>query len=159
MENHANIFISNIEEETLRNSYYRKVLYTSAHQQIVVQSIKPKSDIEFEIHNDNDQFIRVEKGTGLLLVGPNKESKYELKDGVATIIPAGTWHQVVNTSDTQPLNLYTIYSPPHHPKDKIDMERPDSCKNENKTKTDQFGGYKSEFENFLVEAKKYGFMY
>lgn len=124
MENHADIFILNIENDTVVNNYYRRVLYTSQHMQLVIQTIKPKSDINFEVHPDNDQFIRVEKGIGMLLVGRNKESKYMLKDGVAMIIPAGTWHQVLNTSSTENLHLYTIYTPPHHPRDTVEKDRP-----------------------------------
>ena len=127
MTEHANIFITNIETETVHNNFYRKVLYTSKNQQLVVMSIKPKSDIEYEIHPDNDQFIRVEKGKGIALIGPQKESRYELSDGVALIIPAGTWHQIINTSDEIDLKLYTLYSPPHHPHDKVDVERPKQC--------------------------------
>jgi mannose-6-phosphate isomerase-like protein (cupin superfamily) len=133
MSEHADIFITNIETETIHNDFYRKVLYTSQNQQIVVMSIKPKEDIEYEIHPDNDQFIRIEKGTGILLIGPKKESQYKLSDGVSVIIPKGTWHQVINTSDVDMLKLYTIYSPPHHPHDKVDVTRP---------KSDQCGGFK-----------------
>ncbi len=124
MSEHADIFISNIERETNNNNYYRKVVYTSQNQQVVLMSIKPGEDIEYEIHPNNDQFIRVEKGQGLLLVGPKKESKYKLSDGSAVVIPANTWHQVINTSDKIDLKLYTIYSPPHHPHDKVDVSRP-----------------------------------
>ncbi|XWV24527.1 mannose-6P isomerase [Tupanvirus deep ocean] len=127
MAEHANIFITNIEKDTIDNSFYRKVLYTAGNVQIVVMSIKPKEDIEYEIHQDNDQFIRVEKGKGMLLVGPQRESKYELFDGVAVVIPAGTWHQIINTSNTEDLKLYTIYAPPHHPRDKVEINRPKQC--------------------------------
>lgn len=119
-----NFFIIDIEKETIANKFYRKVLYTSKNQQLVVMSIAPKSDIPKEIHNENDQFIRIEKGNGSVHIGENEEHKYDLKDGSAFIVPAGTYHRVINNSNDQPLQLYTIYSPPHHPKDKIDIERP-----------------------------------
>ena len=130
MTQHADIFITNIEKDTTQNKFYRKVVYTTDRQQIVLMSIKPKEDVEFEIHPENDQFIRIEKGSGVLYVGPKKESKYELTDGVATIIPAGTWHQIVNTSSTDDLKLYTLYSPPHHPRDEVQINRPVQCHNE-----------------------------
>ena len=129
MMQHADIFITNIEKDTIQNKFYRKVVYTTDRQQIVLMSIKPKEDVEFEIHPDNDQFIRIEKGSGILYVGPKKESRYELTDGVATIIPAGTWHQIVNTSSTDDLKLYTIYAPPHHPRDEVQIDRPKQCHN------------------------------
>ena len=119
------IFFENIETLTLNNTNYRKVLYTSTNQQIVIMSIDSGSDIEFEIHPDNDQFIRIESGTGILLVGKNRDSKYKLYDGVAFVIPKNTWHQVINNSSS-PLKLYTIYSPPHHKDGKIDVVRPPS---------------------------------
>jgi len=119
----ANIFITNIENETINNKFYRKVLFTSKYQQLVLMSIKPGQDIDYEIHNDNDQFIRVEKGCGVLLIGPKKETKFKLFDGVSVTIPAGTWHQIINTCD-EDLKLYTIYSPPHHPKNRIDIDKP-----------------------------------
>jgi mannose-6-phosphate isomerase-like protein (cupin superfamily) len=124
------IFIDNIEKTTIENNYYRKVLYTSPtnKQQLVVMSIKAGEDIPYEIHNENDQFIRIEKGSGVLLVGPNKKS-YVLHDGSAFIIPANTWHQVINNSNDV-LKLYTIYSPAHHPHDRIDVERPADVSND-----------------------------
>lgn len=126
MADYSNIYITNIENETVKNKFFRHVLFTSGNQQLVVMSIKPKEDIPFEIHPNNDQFIRIEKGQGTLLVGPEKKSKYDLSDGIAFIIPANTWHQVINNSETEDLKLYTLYSPPHHPSGKIDVNRPQS---------------------------------
>jgi mannose-6-phosphate isomerase-like protein (cupin superfamily) len=140
MGEHANIFIANIEKDTIQNKFYRKVLYTTNLQQMVLMSVKPKEDISFEIHSNNDQFIRIEKGLGILYIGPKKESSYKLSDGVAVTIPANTWHQIVNTSDTDDLKLYTIYSPPHYPPDKIDINRPDQCHN-------MQGGINDHFKN------------
>jgi len=129
MAEHGNVFITNIEKETIENNFYRKVLFTTDNQQLVLMSIKPKDDIPYEIHPENDQFVRIEKGKGLLLAGPNKESKYELFDGVSVTIPANTWHQIINTSESDRLKLYTIYSPPHHPRGTIEMEKPKQCDN------------------------------
>lgn len=118
------VFTTDIAEATLENTFFRKVISTTQHQQLVLMSIEPNDSIEFEIHPDNDQFIRVEKGNSVTLIGENKEDKYELSGGSIIIIPAGTWHQIINASATDSLKLYTIYSPPHHPKDKIDVTNP-----------------------------------
>ena len=104
-------FSANIEKESLDNKNFRKVLYTGAHSQLVLMSLKPKEDIGMEIHADNDQFFRVEKGQGRCLIDGNA---YELADGSAIIVPAGAEHNVINTSETEDLKLYTIYSPAHH---------------------------------------------
>ncbi|QQS32090.1 MAG: cupin domain-containing protein [Acidobacteriota bacterium] len=106
---------SNIEKETLKNKNFRKVLYTSAYSQLVLMSIKPKEEIGSEVHAENDQFLRFEGGTGRVMVDDNK---YTVKDGDAVVIPAGARHNVINTSATEDLKIYTIYSPPHH-KDQI----------------------------------------
>src|SRR5438552_1714999 len=103
------IFTINIEKETLANIFFRKVLFTTKYQQLVIMNIKPKEDIPFEIHPNHDQFIRIEKGNGIALIGKNKESKYELHDGSIIMIPANTYHQIVNISEIEDLKLYTIY--------------------------------------------------
>lgn len=120
----SGIFITNIENDTVNNKYYRQVLYTTKNQQLVIQSVAPKQDINFEIHNSNDQFVRIEKGQGLLVTGPNREFKHELMDGIAFIIPAGTYHQIINTSDKEDLKLYTIYSPRHLPNNLVEKTKP-----------------------------------
>ncbi|HEU0051348.1 MAG TPA: cupin domain-containing protein [Patescibacteria group bacterium] len=104
-------FITNIEKETLDNKNYRKVLYTAKHSQLVLMSLKPKEEIGMETHPDNDQFFRVEQGQGKVIIDGNE---YDVKDGSAVMVPAGARHNVVNTSETERLNLYTIYSPAHH---------------------------------------------
>ena len=108
-------FDINIEEATLENVNFRKVLYTSKHSQLVLMSLKPGVDIGMEVHEDNDQFFRFEKGQGKCIIDGNE---YELSDGVAVVVPAGAQHNIINTSGTDDLKLYTIYSPAHH-KDKI----------------------------------------
>jgi len=102
---------ANIEKETLKNKNFRKVLYTSAYSQLVLMSLKPKEEIGSEVHEENDQFLRFEGGTGRVMID---DSKYTVKDGDAVVIPAGARHNVINTSGTEYLKLYTIYSPPHH---------------------------------------------
>jgi mannose-6-phosphate isomerase-like protein (cupin superfamily) len=97
------------------NTNFRKVLYTSKHSQLVLMSLRPNEDIGMEVHEENDQFFRFEKGTGKVIIDGNE---YEVKDGSAIVVPAGAEHNVVNTSDSEELKLYTIYSPAHH-KDQI----------------------------------------
>ena len=108
-------FCQNIEKETLENSNFRKVLYTGKHSQLVLMSLKPKEEIGMEIHNENDQFFRFEKGQGKVIIDGNE---YEVLDGFAVVVPAGAEHNVINVSETEDLKLYTIYSPAHH-KDQI----------------------------------------
>jgi mannose-6-phosphate isomerase-like protein (cupin superfamily) len=104
-------FSANIEKETLENSNFRKVLYTGKHSQLVLMSLKPNEEIGMEVHLDNDQFFRFEKGQGKCLIDGNE---YMLTDGVAIVVPAGAEHNIINTSAIDDLKLYTIYSPAHH---------------------------------------------
>ena len=104
-------FSINIEDATLENNNFRKVLYTSKHSQLVLMSLKPLEDIGMEVHEENDQFFRFESGQGKCIIDGNE---YELADGVAVVVPAGAEHNIINTSETEELKLYTIYSPAHH---------------------------------------------
>ncbi len=104
-------FCSNIEKDTLENENFRKVLYTGKHSQLVLMSLAPNEEIGMEVHEDNDQFFRFEKGMGKCIIDGNE---YEVKDGSAVIVPSGAQHNVINTSATERLNMYTIYSPAHH---------------------------------------------
>lgn len=104
-------FASNIEKETLENKNFRRVLYTSKYSQLVLMSLKPNEEIGMEVHPENDQFFRIEKGEGICVIDGNE---YQLTDGVAIVVPAGAQHNVKNTSETEELKLYTIYSPAHH---------------------------------------------
>lgn len=103
---------SNIEELTLQNNHFRQVLFTAPHSQLVLMSLNPNEDIGMEVHTDNDQFIRIEKGVGKAIIDGEE---FELKDGSAVVVPAGSEHNIINTSDSEDLKLYTIYSPAHHP--------------------------------------------
>jgi mannose-6-phosphate isomerase-like protein (cupin superfamily) len=105
-------YVTNIEEDTVANHDFRRVLFTGPNTQLVLMTLQPGEDIGLETHDGHDQFIRVEAGTGVVLL-EGKESA--LEDGSAVVIPAGTEHNVVNTSDDEPLRLYTLYSPPEHP--------------------------------------------
>ena len=113
----------NLEEKTLQNQNFREVLYTAPLTQLVVMSIAPGDDIGMETHDDHDQFIRVEKGVGQAMIG---ESTYDLADGVAIVIPAGQRHNVINTSNTEALQLYTVYAPAEHPEGKIHPTKQDA---------------------------------
>lgn len=104
-------FNTNIEKDALENNNFRKVLYTGRHSQLVLMSLRPKEEIGMEVHTDNDQFFRFEKGQGKCVIDGNE---YELSDGSVIIVPAGARHNIINVSDVEDLKLYTIYSPAHH---------------------------------------------
>jgi mannose-6-phosphate isomerase-like protein (cupin superfamily) len=101
----------NIEKLTSANESFRKVLYTAQHCQLVLMSLNPSEDIGLEVHDDGDQFFRFEKGEGRVIID---ESLYTVGDGDVVIVPAGAQHNVINTSETEKLKLYTIYAPAHH---------------------------------------------
>ncbi|KAA3644201.1 MAG: cupin domain-containing protein [Chloroflexi bacterium] len=103
---------TNIEKKTEENNYFREVLFTGPHSQLVVMALKPGEDIGLETHPDTDQFIRVEEGTGRAMIGGQV---YPLEDGSAIVIPAGAEHNVTNTATDETLKLYTVYTPPEHP--------------------------------------------
>jgi mannose-6-phosphate isomerase-like protein (cupin superfamily) len=104
-------FNTNIEKDTLGNKNFRRVLYTGRNSQLVLMSLRPKEEIGMETHPDTDQFFRFEKGEGKCIIDGNE---YAIRDGSAIVVPAGARHNVVNTSATQELKLYAIYSPAHH---------------------------------------------
>ncbi len=103
-------YIDNIEKLTLENENFRKVLYTGKYSQLVLMSLKPNEDIGLEVHPNVDQFFRIEKGQGKVIIDG---VEHEVSDGIAVIVPAGSEHNVINTS-TESLKLYTIYSPANH---------------------------------------------
>lgn len=109
-------FLTNIEQETVENKDFRRVLFTTQNVQLVLMSIEPGDEIGSEVHEATDQFIRVEKGSGKVIFG---DTAFPIKDGSAFIIPQGTRHNIVNTSVSDVLKLYTIYSPPQHLKDTV----------------------------------------
>ena len=103
-------FVADIERLTEGNSDFRRVLYTGKHLQLVLMTIQPGEEIGEEVHEDHDQFFRIETGEGEILIDGNR-SKIKSED--AMIVPAGARHNLVNTGD-KPLQLYTIYAPPEH---------------------------------------------
>ena len=110
-------FTINVEEATLQNSSYRATLWTGKHLQLTVMSIEPGHDIGLEVHEDHDQFLRVEAGKARVQMGASKEDlSYDrtVEDDWVILVPAGTWHNVTNVGK-QPLKVYSLYAPPEHP--------------------------------------------
>lgn len=105
-------FVDNIEQKTLENNNFRQVLFTGQHCQLVLMSLNPGEEIGMEVHPDVDQFFRFEKGEGKVIIDGEEHT---VGDGFAVIVPAGSQHNVINTSAVDELKLYTIYSPPNHP--------------------------------------------
>ena len=106
-------YVGSIERQTLENAYFRQVLFTGPHSQLVVMCLRPGEDIGDEVHPHVDQFFRIEKGEAEFVL--NEKEEHRVREGDAVVVPAGTHHNVINTSKTLELKLYTIYSPPNHP--------------------------------------------
>lgn len=110
-------WVGNIEQEAIENETFRTVLWTGDHSQLTVMSIPPGEDIGKEVHPDHDQFLRIEQGSGRVEMGPSEDEvdfTEEVADDWAIVVPAGVWHNVVNTGDGE-LKVYSIYSPAEHP--------------------------------------------
>jgi mannose-6-phosphate isomerase-like protein (cupin superfamily) len=110
-------WVGNIDEATVGNETFRTVLFTGAHAQLTVMNLEPGEEIGWEAHPHLDQFLRVEQGQGRVELGPTQDcvdEKHELHDDWAVVVPAGSWHNVVNTGTGQ-LKLYSLYAPPEHP--------------------------------------------
>jgi len=129
-------FWVDIDKETLANTNFRKVLYTSKHSQLVLMNLLPGEEIGMETHLGNDQFFRIEKGEGKCIVDDNE---YELKDGISIVVPAGAKHNVINTSKIKDMKLYTIYSPAHHQDGIVRKTKKEAGENE-----EEFDGKTSE---------------
>ena len=114
--------VTNIEEDTLANEDYRRVLFTGPNLQLVLMTLKPGEEIGLEKHEGHDQFIRVEAGAGEAFLDGRRHA---LSDGVSVVIPSGVQHNVVNTSKTEPLRLYTLYGPPEHPEGTVHPSKSD----------------------------------
>ena len=122
-----NGYVVNIKQRSIENNYFREVLYTASKIQLVVMSLKPGEDIGLETHHGVDQFIRVEAGRGKSILNGEE---HDLEDGSAVVIPSGTQHNIVNVSQSEPLKLYTIYSPPQHPDGTIHRTKADALADE-----------------------------
>ena len=133
-------FNANIEQLTLENNNFRKVLYTLKGMQLVLMSLKPGEEIGAEVHPENDQFFRFESGKWKVLID---ESVYEVEDGSVIIVPKGSNHNVINTSDAEELKMYTIYTPAHH-KDGVIHATKAIAEEAEHAGTDEFDGKTSE---------------
>lgn len=127
-------FNSNIEDETLENDKFRKVLYTGHNLQLVLMTLQPGENIGIEVH-ENDQFFRFEAGNGQVIIN---ETTHNVSDGSGVIIPAGSEHDIINTGNVA-LQMYTIYGPPHHP-DKVEFD----TKEEAEESSEEFNGKTTE---------------
>jgi mannose-6-phosphate isomerase-like protein (cupin superfamily) len=126
-------FVGPIEKLTLENTYFRQVLCTGEHSQLVLMCLAPGEEIGNEVHPSVDQFFRIEAGEAKFVL--NEKQEHLARDGDAVVVPSGTYHNVINTSKTEPLKLYTIYSPPNHPagtvhKTKAEAEAAESLEHE-----------------------------
>lgn len=106
-------FVGPIERQTVENTDFRRVLFTGKHAQLVVMCLQPGEEIGNEVHPNVDQFFRIEQGEAKFVF--NGKEEHVVRDADAILVPAGTYHNVINVSKTKPLKLYTIYSPPNHP--------------------------------------------
>lgn len=125
-------FVINISRATHMNTNFRTVIWTGEHLQLVLMNIDPGEDIGLEIHPDVDQFFRVESGQGIVMMGKEKDHpdfQANIYDGVAILVPAGTWHNIINTGNS-PLKLYTIYAPPQHPRGTVHVTKEDALRAE-----------------------------
>jgi mannose-6-phosphate isomerase-like protein (cupin superfamily) len=119
----SNILTGNICEMTINNNNYRKVINTTHHQQLVLMSLKPKEEIGMEMHKKVDQFIRIEKGSAIAIIGKDEQKKYKLKKEYFITIPGGTYHNIINIGKGE-LKLTTIYSPSNHKQGTIQKVKP-----------------------------------
>jgi mannose-6-phosphate isomerase-like protein (cupin superfamily) len=120
-------FVTNIEQATLANENYRTTLWTGKQMQLTLMTIQPGHDIGLEVHDDHDQFLRIEEGEATVYMGP-AEDALETRaagDDDAVFVPAGTWHNLVNTGDA-PLKLYSIYAPAEHPHGTVHATKADA---------------------------------
>ena len=119
-------FTDNIEKLARENTNFRKVLYTAKHSQLVVMHLNPGEEIGMETHG-LDQFLRIEEGSGKTILDG---VEHAIEDGSAIIVPAGTMHNIINTSADRPMQLYTVYSPPNHADGTIHATKADAAANE-----------------------------
>jgi mannose-6-phosphate isomerase-like protein (cupin superfamily) len=121
-------YVVDIEDATLSNENYRTTLWTGAHLQMTVMNIEPGHDIGLEVHEHGDQFVRVEAGRARVQMGPSERSlpfEREVEDDWVVLVPAGTWHNVVNIGDV-PLKVYALYAPPEHAHGTVHTTKADS---------------------------------
>ncbi len=117
-------YVGSIEKASEKNKNFRQVLFTGKHLQLVVMSLKPKEEIGNEVHETVDQFFRIEEGRARFVFDGTEE--HVVGPGGAVVVPAGTYHNVINVSPTKPLKLYTIYTPPQHPDGTVHKTKADA---------------------------------
>ena len=118
--------VVNIDNASKQNNNFRTGLWTGGHLQVTLMSINVGDDIGLEVHPDTDQFIRIEDGQGLVKMGRSKDNldfEANARDDFAIMIPAGVWHNVINTGN-KPLKVYAIYAPPEHPHGVVHVTKP-----------------------------------
>jgi mannose-6-phosphate isomerase-like protein (cupin superfamily) len=130
-------FVGSIEKLTESNKNFRKVLFTGEHSQLVLMTVKPGEDLGEEVHNDIDQFFRIEEGEAIFVLNGKKHRQ---KAGGSVVIPSGTKHNIINASKTAPLRVYSIYSPPKHPAGTLHRSKLDALKAEMGKKADEEEG-------------------
>lgn len=121
-------WVGDIQRETLENETFRTVLFTGGHEQLTVMRLKPGEDIGKESHAGADQFIRIEQGQARVDFGSSEDrvdETHDVADDWAIVIPAGVWHNVVNTG-TGDLKLYSLYAPPQHPDGTVHRTKADA---------------------------------
>lgn len=110
-------YIVDIEELAEGNTNFRTAIWTGKHLQVTVMSVEPGGEVGWEVHQDTDQFLCLEAGSAKVVMGPDEQTQdqeWEAEDDFAIMVPAGTWHNIINTG-AEPLKLYSVYAPPHHP--------------------------------------------
>jgi mannose-6-phosphate isomerase-like protein (cupin superfamily) len=117
-------YVGPIEQQTEKNTYFRQVLFTGKHCQLVVMCLQAGEEIGNEVHPAVDQFFRIEEGEAKFVFNGSEE--HLVHDGDAVVVPAGTFHNVINTSKTKALKLYTVYSPPNHPDGTVHKTKTDA---------------------------------
>lgn len=125
-------FVINIDQATKQNNTFRTALWTGDHLQLTLMNIKVGEDIGLENHPDLDQFLRIEQGQGVVNMGYDRENlnfQRRVGDGYVIVIPAGTWHNLINTGNI-PLKLYSIYAPPQHPRGTVHRTKADAMEAE-----------------------------
>ncbi len=123
-----NPFVTNIEKATLQNKYFRTALWTGTHLQLTLMCINPGDDIGLEMHPDVDQFLRIEQGQGVVVMGDSRDNlnyKQRVYNDYVILVPAGKWHNLINTG-RGPIKLYSIYAPPEHPHGTVHVTKQDA---------------------------------
>ncbi len=121
-------WVGDVERATMDNADFRKVLFTGGHVQLTVMRLSPGEEIGLEMHDDLDQFLRIEQGSARITFGPSAdkiEEEHDVEDDWAVVVPGGVWHNVINTGGGD-LKLYSLYAPPEHPAGTVHATKADA---------------------------------